>query len=266
MSESKRKMNKQQKFLATHSICYFCGGINRATTIDHVPPRSCFPNGYAPEGFEFPACKECNEGSTKQDLVFGFYSMFLDFDEFKMTREEDLNKFNKLKQGIINNYPEALPDISTASPIHQVGSIISTHPVAVSIDTNPTFKEAVHVIGQKLTHALYWLECGKILSTRHNILSSIYQPQRGETDALTSYFKSLLPDEKIGNRNNIKDYGNRFRYISGYKAVEDFFLYAAQFGQGIILWGIVCEPDVAIPKVEPLKSASWTKGAAGLKS
>ena len=163
------------------------------------------------------------------------------------------------------NYPEALPDISTASPIHQVGSITSTHPVAVSIDTNPTFKEAVHVIGQKLTHAIYWLECGKILSTRHNILSSIYQPQRGETDALTSYFKSLLPDEKIGNRNNIKDYGNRFRYISGYKAVRSFSFMQRSLAKALF-WGIVCGPDVAIPKVEPLKSASWTKGAAGLKS
>jgi hypothetical protein len=263
MSESKRKKSRQQKFLAEHPECYFCGGVRRATTIDHVPPKACFPDGYAPEGFESPACKECNEGSVKDDQIFGLYSQLLDFDESKMGREDDAKKLRKLKQGIINNYPDALPDQTSAYPLHQVGSITTPYPAAIVLDTPPAFKEASIMIGRKLTHALYMRETGKILTSSHRFLTGCYQPQRGGTETLTSYFASLLPNTIIGGRSNIKSYGDRFRYISGIKEEEDFLVYAAQFGQGLIVWGIVCGPNIKTPKAEPLKSAPWTIGACG---
>ncbi len=90
-----------------------------------------------------------------------------------------------------------------------------------------------------------------------------YQPQRGGTETLTTFFASLLPNQTIGERSNIKDYGDQFRYISGFKPEQDFFVYAAQFGHGAILWGIVRGPNVPLPDREPLKSASWIRGACG---
>jgi hypothetical protein len=263
MSESKRRMSKQQQLLAEHPDCYFCGGVNRATTIDHVPPRACFPDGYAPEGFEFPACKNCNEDAAKQDQIFGFYAMLLDFDESKMGNEDDAKKLKKLRQGIANNYPEALPNQTSAYPLHRVGSIITFNPSAIVVDTAPAFKEAATIMGQKLTHALYLLETGKILTANQRFLSSCYQPQREGTETLTSYFNSLLPKANIGSRTNIKSYGTRFNYIFGYKEEDDFLIYSAQFGRGLILWGIVCGPTIKTPEVEPLKSAPWKTGACG---
>ncbi|HMH15318.1 MAG TPA: hypothetical protein VK578_19620 [Edaphobacter sp.] len=129
MSESKQKQSKQQRFLAAHPNCYFCGGIRQAITVDHVPPRACFPIGHVPDGFESPACKKCNKGSVKDDLIFGFYSMLLDFDESPTKRQENDARLKQLKEGIINNYPDALPDQATASPVYRVGSIYTTSPV-----------------------------------------------------------------------------------------------------------------------------------------
>lgn len=263
MSESKQKKSKQQRFLAEHPVCYFCGGIRQATTIDHVPPRACFPKGYAPEGFWSPACKKCNGSASREDQVFGFYSMLLDFDETKMAREEDVKRIQELKRVIINKYPDALPDPGSAFPVHQFGSVITPYPVAVGLDTNLVFKEALKVMGQKLTHALYMRETGKILGVGHRFLSSCYQPQRGGTETLTSYFNSLLPTEVVGVRPNIKSYRDRFRYLFGYKEEDDFFVYSAQFGRGLIVWGIVLGPGTNTPEVEPLHSAPWQTGACG---
>lgn len=261
MSESKRKKSKLQKFLVEHPDCYFCG-VGRATTIDHVPPRACFPRGYAPEGFEFPACKECNQGADKNDQIFGMYSMLLDFDESKTSRQDHIERLLELRKGIINNYSEALPDLTTALPLPNQGGSIP--PAAIALETNPAFKEASKMMGHKLTHALYMLEMGKILTIRHRFQCNWYQPQWEGTESLTSYFASLLPNETIGDRSNIKPYGDRFRYISGTKQTEDFFMYAAQFGHGLILWGIVCGPNVKVPpEAERLKSAPWTAGACG---
>jgi hypothetical protein len=239
VSHSKHKKSRQQRFLADHPDCYFCGGARRATTIDHVPPRACFPKGYAPEGFESPACKECNEGAVRADMIFGFYSILVDFDELKRSPEEDLNQLRKLKQGIVNNYPDALPDQTTAFPIYQIGSIVTPYPVAIELDTNPAFKEASKVMGQRLTHALYMRETGRILAAGHRFLTGCYQPQRGGTELLTSYFDSLLPNRVLGGRPNIKSYGDRFKYLFGYKEEEGFFVYSAQFGQGLIV-GELC--------------------------
>jgi hypothetical protein len=262
MSQAKLRKRRQRKLLDEHADCYFCS-VNLATTIDHVPPKACFPPGYMPQDFEFPACTACNGGARKQDEIFGFYSILMDFDEAKMKHEEDRAKLRELRQGIFNNYPEALPDETKAYPLNRMGSIITPRPVAVSIPTPRPLKDAIRVISAKLTHALYFRETAKILTRKHQFQASAYQPQRSETQNLTSCFASLLPNLTVGTRSNIKQYGDRFRYISGYKEEGDFFVYAAQFGHGIVLWGIVCGSGITRPSGGPLSSVPWLNGGCG---
>ncbi len=147
----------------TNSSCYFCGA-GAAATVDHVPPQACFPSGYMPERFEFPACEACNQGTKKQDQIFALYSMLLDFDESKMRRREDLEKMSKLRQGIANNYPEALPDEARALPITRLGSLVTPRPVAYSFPVTSAARDAMQVMTRKLTHALYFRETGRILT------------------------------------------------------------------------------------------------------
>src|ERR1700728_3294299 len=229
---ARRSKNQTQK----QQPCYFCGGKNLATTRDHVPPRACFPDGFAPEGFDFPACKACNESSVKYDQIFGFYAMALDFDESNTSRPEDIAKLLKLKQGILNNYAGALPDPTTAVSVYHEGAVHTLSPKAVSVETTDELKAAIQSIGQKLAHALYLKDTGKFLTPEHQYLASVYQPQVQGTNVLTDYFNTMLPMSTVGVRRNIKNYGNRFRYMSGYMADQDFFVYAAQFGKGLILW------------------------------
>ena len=54
--------------------------------------KHAFPDGYAPENFESPVCKACNEGTRKQDQIFGLYAICLDFDETKMWEKETEKK------------------------------------------------------------------------------------------------------------------------------------------------------------------------------
>lgn len=189
--------------------------------------------------------------------------MLLDFDESKMHKREFVAKLGKLKKGIQNNYPEALPDQSTAAPVYRLSSLYAPRPLAFSVQTNFFFKGAANVVGKKLTHALYLKESGTRLTTSHSLMSNVYQPQRAGTETLTTCLASLLPDQTIGHRSNIRQYGDQFRYISGLMPKDDFFAYAAQFGKGFILWGIVRGPNVPLPDKEPLKSATWITGACG---
>jgi hypothetical protein len=56
-------------FIKAHPVCAFCGGSTPATTVEHCPPRAMFQNRLWPEGFEFPACDVCNDGTRDDDVL-----------------------------------------------------------------------------------------------------------------------------------------------------------------------------------------------------
>jgi hypothetical protein len=256
--------SRKTRFLQEHPLCCFCGGKRAATTLDHVPPKACFPLGFWPDEFEFPSCNACNNGTAKHDTIFGFYSMLLDFNEDNRT-PADRARLDKLRVEISRRYPEAMPDAASGAPIYQAGSIVTPSPVAYSVNSNAALKEAMRTIGEKLAHALYYREMKKIMTGDHQFFAEMYQLQKAGTEDLTALFKRLLPDLRIGGRPNIRKYGNRFAYISGCKPKEDLFLFAAQFGYGLVCWGMVLGPDMKLSKTnDALAKMSWRPGASGL--
>jgi hypothetical protein len=260
------RLSKKARFLLEHRFCCFCGGTRAATTLDHVPPKACFPVGMWPDEFEFPSCNTCNNGTSKHDMIFGFYSMLLVFNEANRT-PGDRKRLQQLKTDILQRHPDAFPDLQNGEPIHRVGRIITPSPVAITVDTKPAVSEAMVATGEKLTHALYYREAKSILTPRHQFFSSRYQIQRDGTETLTSFFKGLLPQTKIGDRSNIKQYGSRFAYMSGLKQEEDFFLFAAQFGYGLLIWGMVLGPGMALSASnDSLQKMNWKPCGGGLGS
>lgn len=259
MMRAMKRLSKTKRFLLGHPYCCFCGGVEPSTTIDHVPPKACFPEGYWPEEFEFPACEKCNGESRRDDQLFGFYSQLLDFNESNRT-PADVKKITKLRDSIAHNFPDALPDPSTARPIYRVGSIIASNPLAIAVRTPKVFREPIETLERKLTHALYYRETGRAVSKTHLFLSEFYQPQGG-SDVLTRYLVGLLPNQTIGGRSNVKTYGERFGYKSGWKEKDDFFMYIAQFGRGLIVWGIVLGSETKISEsANYLRAKPWRQG------
>ena len=118
-----------------------------------MPPKACFPRGLCPEEFEFPSCAACNNGHSKHDTIFGFYFMLLDFNEENRT-PDDHKRLQKLRDEIAKRYPDALPDPATREPIYRVGHIITSSPVAISVEAKPAVKAAMLAVGVKLAHAL----------------------------------------------------------------------------------------------------------------
>jgi hypothetical protein len=93
----------------------------------------------------------------------------------------------------------------------------------------------------------------------------MYQPQNPAFEYFISFIKSLLSQIARGGRTNIKDYGDRFGYRWEYNERDDFFVYVAQFGHGLIAWGIVCGPGVERAADGPLAQMVWRPGAWGAR-
>jgi hypothetical protein len=248
MGQAKEALSRKQRLLAEHQYCCFCGGNARSTTVDHIPPRACFPAGYHPEDFEFPACKPCNNGTSKDDQIFAYYSRLADFNEDNRNPAE----MEKLRNAIIERCPNALP---TAVGWKGFPSDTLIRP-AVEVNVPEEFRSAAITTGRKLACALNYRERKMILTTSHLIKTGLVQIQNPSANTLITYFSHLLPEETIGSRSNIKQYGSRFMYKAGVKEEDDFFVYAAQFGHGFIIWGIVTQSCTMMG--EPLDSiASW---------
>jgi hypothetical protein len=62
MGNARLRRERRQEILVENPNCYYCGGLNESQTIDHVPPKACFPDGYHPDGFEFAACSASIKG------------------------------------------------------------------------------------------------------------------------------------------------------------------------------------------------------------
>ena len=243
------KLSKRARFLQNHPFCCFCGGNAPATTSDHIPPRACFPDGFHPESFEFPACQGCNAASKEDDQIVGLTVLLMEWSELNGTPEHKA-KVLKLWRGITENYPNALPDLSRVRPIYRVGHVITPTPAALVL---PLSTEPINYLLSKLTHSLYYLEVGKPLSKSQRFQSGFYQIQGNPPD-LTNYLATLLPKTAIGNRPNIKNYGQygeRFAYKAGFKEDEDFFVYAAQFGKSMIVWGMTFGPNTQFSEPAP---------------
>jgi hypothetical protein len=74
MGEAKRKRSATAAFIEQFPDCYFCGGRRRATTREHMPPKSLFDNSHRPDKLVVPACAECNRGTSTADLVASIVS------------------------------------------------------------------------------------------------------------------------------------------------------------------------------------------------
>lgn len=70
----------RQAFLKVNPLCIFCGGVESATTIEHCPPRALFQFRQWPEGFEFPACGNCNGNTSNDDLLLAMLARMNPFD------------------------------------------------------------------------------------------------------------------------------------------------------------------------------------------
>lgn len=74
MGQAKLKLSATKRLLADFPWCVICGGVKQASTREHMPPKSLFDNSHRPDKLVFPACDDCNKGTSTSDLVASMIS------------------------------------------------------------------------------------------------------------------------------------------------------------------------------------------------
>ena len=243
MGEAK---NKRQRFLAAHPLCCFCGGSEPATTIDHVPPRTCFPDRIGPEGFEFPACDHCQRASRIDEMAVAFFVRLVDPDEASYREDQT----SKALLGIKNNAPEVIPHFNLPGAAKRrfyrefdiqrpVGVFSSDLPV---VGVPEEAHEPLLRYARKLACALFYREMGRPAPPDYCVWTSWYQGANRAHMLGLRKFVEMTPLVTKGERPNL-EFGNRFGYRCNKTNTPDLFAALAQFGEGLTMAMVIVNPD-----------------------
>lgn len=156
----------KRNFVSKHPFCIFCGGHKNASSIEHCPPRSMFQRREWPEGFEFPACDNCNQGTSDHDLLIAF-----------LARMDPINERGNLDgrlEGIMYMVNKQFPNLYnqmrlTASEARRKNKELGikpfeglTHQEMGLINIPNALHESVCILASKLAKALYYKETSNI--------------------------------------------------------------------------------------------------------
>ena len=94
--------------MKTAQTCYLCQAP--ATTFDHIPPKSLFPKDFQYKGVKVPACKSCNNATSKDDeYLRDCFAMTGWNKEARQVFVE--NALKKIVKGLhFHRYKKSIPD------------------------------------------------------------------------------------------------------------------------------------------------------------
>ncbi len=210
-------------------------------------------------------------------MIFGYHAMLLDYN----IGNQNVGRAHGLHRGLGNNAPGAIPEFNPSpnairSYMKQHGTprtpglLLRDEPAARGMVLASTeFGDAAAMIGRKLGCALYYREKGAILPETHRIHTSWHQVQASGMQNLTDYLAEALTNLKVGTKANVKQYGDRLTIRTG-ESEDGLFGYAVQFGQGLIVWGVIAEAGVlegtlALGDTWPVFGEHEAQGVSGPK-
>lgn len=240
MGQKKRRL---QNFIIEHPVCCFCGGEVKATTQDHVPPRSVFDNKKWPEAYTFPACVNCNVGSSQSDSIFALVSRIYPTTE---ESEEVKNETEKLIRAFVEAYPKTAKNLgltanqkrnwakNTGFKLAEGESYGELPIVRMPAEWN----QSIEIVSEKLIKALHYKHTSKIIPKNAGIKIKWW------TNA--QYIAGQFPKEllelagtRIFLKNQKVDLSNQFSY--NYQTSDDgnLAIYGAYFRFSFYVAGFV---------------------------
>ena len=107
-------------------------------------------------------------------------------------------------------------------------------------------------VGRKLGYAMYYKEVGRSLTPEHYIWTAPVHLTNSMARPLGDYLARMLLNQTIGMRRNIKDYGRRFDYKSGYKEADALQTRNVSYRYDFWLSGLECTRRLlALPARSP---------------
>lgn len=191
-------------------ICYLCG--KPATTFDHIPPKSLFPKDFQHKGWKVPACKKCNNATSKDDEYLR--------DCFAITgqNKEAREVFSKkVRPSYMRSYEMIKPVTKHQRLLNSIVKVNVKTPNGILLKQATGFKmkaDRVNKSLKKIVKGLYFYHHKMSIPDDYS-LTVYFQPR----DILTPFIKEAKEKKALEGAR----FGNTFSYIH-VRAKEDEFV------------------------------------------
>lgn len=245
MGEAKQNRRPLAQLLTTSPFCIYCGGSERATTIDHMPPAICFRWKHRPKGLEFPSCEVCNAGASHADYVAGLVSRF--YEPNGQTQYVD--ELTKMFRSVQTNIPGLLDEMK----IGRGGQKIALKNLPPDLDvgvvrvSGPIVSKFMDVFALKMGLALHFETTGRPLSNNGGISIrwfSNYEKFTGEfPEDLANFF-----GEAKTLKNGKREVSDQFQYSFAISEEKNFGAYFASFRMSFAVLAFVAQDKTILHK------------------
>jgi hypothetical protein len=224
--------------------CIYCGGVNEATTIDHMPPITIFDQRRRPRGLEFSACQPCNSGSRIAEKIVGLVSRMYPDPSTDTGREE----LKKLYREFASNHPDLLEEMKwpTDDQLQQANFPAGTHPLNAR---GPLLNEAMNRFAAKLALALHFKMTGAIASTTAAVAGRWYSNHQAYTGAIPEVLLKAVRDAAGTLAQGTWNVGEQFVYAGAHTPSGKQSLFVARFREAFAVAGMVYD-ELEPPEVE----------------
>lgn len=231
-----KRASERAAFFAAHPRCCFCNGERPAEEPDHVPARICFRSKEGPEGFEFPACSQCNRAAATSEQVAALHFRMFDHNGDNL-REEDLVR---LVEGVANNAPETLPifpeSLRRQMASHSPGDDLGAPPV---MTITPAANSHIDLFATKALYAMYYRVSGGLMAgPRHRRLVIWAQVGTLAAKEVARMAEACFGQLRVGTRTNT-DIGDQFHYRHGYNVAHGYLGLSMSFGQSLTFFCVL---------------------------
>lgn len=221
----------KESFLDNHPRCCFCAGDVAATEKDHQPGRVFFKNREWPEGFEFPACRNCNRNSSLSEDVVSLLTSHFDDHESRARYRKRVASIRQNQPGLIDSLKltgnQARRAYARLGMVPAPGDLYSSAPL-VKLDPK-IWLPHLTMVGQKFGLAMHYMCFGHPLPRTGGILVSVYTNADLVAGHDFNKILSMAPNLVLPTRNT-KILGEQFaiRYDSSAELRAGIFVLSIQ--------------------------------------
>jgi len=227
-------LTRTQQFLSDHPVCCFCGGEAPSEEEDHIPGRDFFKGRHWPEGYSFPACKDCNASTRHDEMLVNVFSRALPLED----SEEQAAEFKRVLTGLKNNFPHILAALQPrANEVRAIIKALGVQRLPGQFLSEMPFLSADHDAvqvslgryGLKLGCALFYKHLARLLPKEAGVLVKWQTNVRLSLDGLPEGLVSLtgvpgmlnrgksILNDQFQYRYGLQDDGNAAVFFIGFR-------------------------------------------------
>lgn len=230
---------RRQQFFAQHPRCCFCGGDALAVEIDHIPARHLFRNRQWPEGYEFPACSDCNHASSLDELVMGAL-VRIRINDAKS--EVDVREMEECFAALKRRRPEWMQAIrefsrnETRRTLRENGLPMMTADGSevYVMEMPPEIVDAAQRYAEKLGRALYYKVTGRPIPPQGGVSATSLTNTQWTSPTFPLEHLQILTSQPALSRSGM-DLSDQFNYRYAVANSGDAAGFLVQFGESIVM-------------------------------